>query len=296
MRTLGRPQVVEREPRCGRLGLRFPFSLRFGDRHLLLSFFLCGHLHEVTHLLEHAAQRRVIGVHDFILVMFETQCDQRALHPVGVAAAGAHLLDPQVSLSRGRQYPIAARFPLTVFACRGQPTHASPPIPASPLPSPTATSALKLKRRPPFTTFATRLIATTFSTIPSLSRWRSPPSRRSPPRPLPRPPRPPPPPRGPRAGRCSSGAGGTSAAGTLVAVPVSCFWSSIKTPVLLCARHRPRLSRVRGTDSRRDRTPLSRSLFLLLSPRSAGRARRSARPCPCPLPGRLRTYRRRRRA
>src|SRR5437899_5331564 len=74
-------------------------------------------------------------------------------------------------------------------------------IPTCPLPSPTATSALKLKRRPPFTTFATRLIATTFSTMPSPSRWppRSPPSRRSPPRPRPRPPRPPPPgPRGPR--------------------------------------------------------------------------------------------------
>src|SRR6266852_3017064 len=53
-------------------------------------------------------------------------------------------------------------------------------IPTWPLPSPTATSALKLKRRPPFTTFATRLIATTFSTMPSPSRWRSPPSRRPP--------------------------------------------------------------------------------------------------------------------
>src|SRR6266542_1942379 len=57
-------------------------------------------------------------------------------------------------------------------------------MPTLPLPSPTATSALKLKRRPPFTTLATRLIATTFSTMPSLSRPpRSPPSRRSPPRP-----------------------------------------------------------------------------------------------------------------
>ena len=61
----------------------------------------------------------------------ETQSDQRALHPIGVPAPGAHLLDPQRTLSRGRQHPIAARFPLTVFACRGQPTHASPPIPAS---------------------------------------------------------------------------------------------------------------------------------------------------------------------
>ena len=37
------------------------------------------------------------------------------------------------------------------------------PKPTCPLPSPTTTSALKLKRRPPFTTFATRLMWTTFS-------------------------------------------------------------------------------------------------------------------------------------
>src|SRR2546426_976379 len=97
-------------------------------------------------------------------------------------------------------------------------------IPTCPLPSPTATRALKLKRRPPFTTLATRLIATTFSIMPSPSRPRSPPSRLSPPRPLPRPPRPPPPPpppppRGPRGGRCSSAGavGAAPAAGAAVA-------------------------------------------------------------------------------
>src|SRR5262249_23341783 len=37
------------------------------------------------------------------------------------------------------------------------------PKPTRPLPSPTTTSALKLNRRPPFTTFATRLMWTTFS-------------------------------------------------------------------------------------------------------------------------------------
>src|ERR671916_2535913 len=37
------------------------------------------------------------------------------------------------------------------------------PAPTVPLPSPTTTTALKLKRRPPWTTFATRLIWTTFS-------------------------------------------------------------------------------------------------------------------------------------
>src|SRR5216684_1500746 len=67
-------------------------------------------------------------------------------------------------------------------------------IPTRPCPSPTATSALKPKRRPPFTTFATRLMEMTFSTSPSPSRWRSLESRRSPPPPPPRPPRPRPPP------------------------------------------------------------------------------------------------------
>ena len=37
------------------------------------------------------------------------------------------------------------------------------PKPTRPWPSPTTITALKLKRRPPFTTFATRLMKTTFS-------------------------------------------------------------------------------------------------------------------------------------
>src|SRR3989475_311545 len=45
-------------------------------------------------------------------------------------------------------------------------------IPTRPCPSPTATSALKPKRRPPFTTFATRLMEITFSTSPSPSSER----------------------------------------------------------------------------------------------------------------------------
>src|SRR2546422_875051 len=71
--------------------------------------------------------------------------------------------------------------------------------PTRPCPSPTATSALNPKRRPPLTTLATRLIEITFSMRPSPSRCRSPPSRRSPPPPRPPPPPPPrpPPPVGP---------------------------------------------------------------------------------------------------
>src|SRR3989442_3734747 len=77
-------------------------------------------------------------------------------------------------------------------------------IPTRPCPSPTATSALKPKRRPPFTTFATRLMEMTFSTSPSPSRWPSldsrlsppprPPPHRPHPSPPPSPPHPPPPP------------------------------------------------------------------------------------------------------
>src|SRR5579871_5170833 len=58
------------------------------------------------------------------------------------------------------------------------------PWPTRPLPSPTTTSAAKPKRRPPFTTLATRLMLTSFSTTSPSSprpRSRSPPrSRRSP--------------------------------------------------------------------------------------------------------------------
>src|SRR3984957_5590517 len=76
--------------------------------------------------------------------------------------------------------------------------------PTLPWPSPTATNALNENRRPPFTPFATRLIAMTFSRSSPPSRPPSPrPSpprdRRSPSRPPPPgPPRPPPPPGPPR--------------------------------------------------------------------------------------------------
>src|SRR5918997_4878565 len=74
------------------------------------------------------------------------------------------------------------------------------PTPTRPLPSPTTTRALKLNRRPPLTTLATRRISTTLSWN-SLSRPPRPP-RPPPPRlSRPRPPGPPgPPPRPPRPG------------------------------------------------------------------------------------------------
>src|SRR5947207_7066869 len=48
---------------------------------------LCGHLDEVTHTVQHAAHRRMIGVHNFSLVMLEAQGHERPLGFVRLAAA-----------------------------------------------------------------------------------------------------------------------------------------------------------------------------------------------------------------
>src|ERR1041385_9388941 len=69
----------------------------------------------------------MIGVHDFVLVMLETEGLGRPLHAMRLAAARPHLLDAQLSFARCRQYRVAARFAFTVFARRGEPTHGSPP-------------------------------------------------------------------------------------------------------------------------------------------------------------------------
>src|ERR1051325_2390487 len=98
-----RAQIVKRETRDRRVrargaGFRARLPGRFGLRfwHLLLSFLLCRHLDEMTHLLEHAAQRRMIGVHDDILMVLEAEGLERSLHAIGMAVAGAHLLDAQL--------------------------------------------------------------------------------------------------------------------------------------------------------------------------------------------------------
>src|SRR6185369_4046165 len=83
-------------------------------------------------------------------------------------------------------------------------------MPTLPSPSPTTTSAVKLNRRPPLTTLATRLMVTTRSRCGVFSTWSRgprPPSR--PPRPRPsRPPSRPPsllPVFGPEPRRCGPG-------------------------------------------------------------------------------------------
>src|SRR5256885_11730018 len=82
-------------------GFRVAFS--FGLGILLLPFLLRRHLDEVAHLLEHAAQRRMIRMHDFVLMMLEAQRLERPLHPIGVAVARSHLLDAQLALPGRRQ-------------------------------------------------------------------------------------------------------------------------------------------------------------------------------------------------
>src|SRR4051795_8517484 len=69
-------------------------------------------------------------------------------------------------------------------------------MPTLPSPSPTTTSAVKLNRRPPLTTLATRLIVTTRSRYRVFSTWSRPPRPPSRP-PRPRPSRPPLSPPGP---------------------------------------------------------------------------------------------------
>src|SRR5437762_626197 len=82
-------------------GFRVAFAFGFGI--LLLSFFIRRHLDEVPHLLEHAAQRGMIGVYDFRLVMLEAQRLERPLHAIRVAAARSHLLDAQLPFAHRRQ-------------------------------------------------------------------------------------------------------------------------------------------------------------------------------------------------
>src|SRR5918994_812975 len=82
-----------------------------------------------------------------------------------------------------KKFFLASSTPLAIAA--GTSLALPYPTPTVPSPSPTMTRAVKLNRRPPLTTFATRLMATTRSTYAVLSappRRSSRPPRRSPPR------------------------------------------------------------------------------------------------------------------
>src|SRR5438552_2787108 len=80
-------------------------------------------------------------------------------------------------MGTARRLFLASSMPLRIAS--GTSLALPSPKPTCPFWSPTTTSALKLKRRPPFTTFATRLMWTTFSF--SSTPWASVMMRRGPP-------------------------------------------------------------------------------------------------------------------
>src|SRR3954468_7770073 len=102
----------------------------------------------MTHPLEHAAQRRMIGVHDFRLVMLEAKGLERPLGPARLAAARPHLLDAKLSRPDRWEDGIATRFAFPVFPCRRQPTHDSPLRPrARRFPGARDSESLRARRR-----------------------------------------------------------------------------------------------------------------------------------------------------
>src|SRR6266702_2212432 len=103
-------------PRC-RLHLRHDLFSRLRGRHL----------DEVAHLMKHAPQRRVVLLHDRVLVMLQPQGLERAPLERGPADPGAHLPDAELTLAHGRQRTIAARLALAIFPGRRLPSHAPPP-------------------------------------------------------------------------------------------------------------------------------------------------------------------------
>src|SRR6266513_1457648 len=97
-----------------------------------------GHLHRVRDVVDHPADRRRVVVHGRLVDTAQPQRLHRRL------LLGAHADDAL----RQRDLKLLAW---------------QRPPPTCPRPSPTTTSAVNEKRRPPFTTFATRLMDTTRS-------------------------------------------------------------------------------------------------------------------------------------
>src|SRR2546422_4399849 len=114
-----RPQVMQLQ------GLdRF---LRFRLRHGLAPLRLQRDLDEVPHLVEHAADGRVIRLDHDVLMVLEPQGLQRAPQHRRTADRRADLLDAERALPHRRQGGIAPRLALAVLARRGFPSHARPP-------------------------------------------------------------------------------------------------------------------------------------------------------------------------
>src|SRR5205814_3380765 len=82
-----------------RFGLGLPFRLRLPPplrlRHRLLPCLRRRHLDEVTHLVEHAPERRMVRLHHAVLMMLQSQRLERAPLERRPPDSRAHLADPQ---------------------------------------------------------------------------------------------------------------------------------------------------------------------------------------------------------
>src|SRR5260370_15098981 len=131
MRAPRRLQCVQRQVRRHHLlgrdhlpALRPSLRLR---RHDLRPGLRGRHRDEVTHLIEHTAERRMVPLHDGILMVLEAQRLERAALERRPADARAHLADEQLALAGGRQGAIASHLALAVFPRGWLPSHAPPP-------------------------------------------------------------------------------------------------------------------------------------------------------------------------
>src|SRR5713226_190312 len=127
VRTAWRLEVVQRQlPH--RRGLRLGLGPGFRRRHRLLACFLGRHLDEVPHLVEHAAERRVVLLDHDVLVVLEPQRLERAPQQRGMATARADLADAELPFAHWRQLPVPAAFALAVRARWWLTAHASSPL------------------------------------------------------------------------------------------------------------------------------------------------------------------------
>src|SRR5438132_5768933 len=121
VRSPRRPQVMQLQG-LDRL-LRFRLRLRHG----LAPLPLRRDFDEVPHLVEHAADGRMIRLDHDVLMVLQPQGLQRAPQRGRAADRRADLLDAERVLPHRRQGPLAPRLAFAVLPRRGLPSHAWPP-------------------------------------------------------------------------------------------------------------------------------------------------------------------------
>src|SRR6266516_273668 len=146
-RRLERRQAQVRQLALRRLAAsprsRFGPGLRLRHRAPLLPGFRGRHLAEVTHLIEHAPQRRVVPLHHGVLVVLEPERLERPALERGPADPRADLPDAELALAHGRQRLIPARLPFAVLPRGRLPSHA-------PSPAATCTESPRPRRHAPW--------------------------------------------------------------------------------------------------------------------------------------------------